>query len=202
MRLPGGAFEYQGGRRALSSVHRGCSHKELLAALDRVMACPHRSGSFEADLVRSPRMPCCSAGWGPHTGSHTRRARSLQPAAIPGRPKLQGVLCCCPLPSQMPHAGHSPDPVPGSSLAQLLVPATGADSRPAQGPQLRFQLPNERNMYVDLVDEEDVQLMFDEWADYTASPNYVSSAKLQVGRRRAAPLCALLRARAAARTRR
>ena len=49
-----------------------------------------------------------------------------------------------------------------------------------QGPQLRFQLPNERNTYVDLVDDEDVQLMFDEWADYVASPECVSSSKLQV----------------------
>lgn len=50
----------------------------------------------------------------------------------------------------------------------------------AQGPTLRFQLPNERNMYVDLLDDEDVQLMFDEWSDYAASPECVSNAKLQV----------------------
>ena len=41
-------------------------------------------------------------------------------------------------------------------------------------------------MYVDLVDDEDVQLMFDEWADYLSSPDFVSSAKLQV---RQTPAC-------------
>ena len=38
----------------------------------------------------------------------------------------------------------------GSSTDSLLVP------------HLKYQLPSEPHMYVDLVDDEDVQLMFDE----------------------------------------
>ena len=44
---------------------------------------------------------------------------------------------------------------------------------------LRFQLPQERSTYVDLVDDEDVQLMFDEWQEYASQPTAAVSAKLQ-----------------------
>ena len=56
-----------------------------------------------------------------------------------------------------------------------------ADARhPVQELSLRFQLPQERGTYVDLVDNEDVQLMFDEWQEYADQPTTASSAKLQV----------------------
>ena len=45
---------------------------------------------------------------------------------------------------------------------------------------MRFQLPQERGTYVDLVDDEDVQLMFDEWQEYASQPTTAASAKLQV----------------------
>lgn len=48
-----------------------------------------------------------------------------------------------------------------------------------QGPSLRFQLPSEPNTYVDLVDDEDVKLMFDEWADYVAGGRH-AAAKLHI----------------------
>ena len=59
---------------------------------------------------------------------------------------------------------------------------------------LRFQLPQERGTYVDLVDNEDVQLMFDEWQEYADQPSTASSAKLQVPRPRSAIYDLVLRA--------
>ena len=59
---------------------------------------------------------------------------------------------------------------------------------------LRFQLPQERGTYVDLVDNEDVQLMFDEWQEYADQPTTASSAKLQVTRPRSAIHDLVLRA--------
>lgn len=38
-----------------------------------------------------------------------------------------------------------------------------------QLPSLKYQLPSEPNVYVDLVDDEDTQLMFDDWHDYSQS---------------------------------
>ncbi|KAK9790346.1 hypothetical protein WJX73_008358 [Symbiochloris irregularis] len=57
----------------------------------------------------------------------------------------------------------------------------GSDKSDGQqaAPSLRFQLPSEPNTYVDLVDDEDVQLMFDEWADYTSNGRH-STAKLHI----------------------
>ena len=243
VRLPGGAFEYQGGETRLVSVHSGCSHKELLAALDRVMACPPRSRSSDTELVRTQPVcpPACRvqtiAPWGrcrlpsgvkraflqPESGfmcppaagrsctllavgggSHSSpgtvkgcpavlqpdRAVSslscmprLQPARTASmQPGAVGRSCSC------GRAARPARPVGGCSLPAGQRPPLTA--LPLQGPQLRFQLPHERNTYVDLVDGEDVQLMFDEWADFTSSPGYISSAKLQVrGRMRKRCTC-------------
>ncbi|KAK9903274.1 hypothetical protein WJX75_001673 [Coccomyxa subellipsoidea] len=47
-----------------------------------------------------------------------------------------------------------------------------ASSRSQSGPpdamDLKYQLPSDPTVYVDLLDDEDVQLMFDEWADFAA----------------------------------
>ena len=48
-----------------------------------------------------------------------------------------------------------------------------------QAPSLKYQLPTEPNVYVDLVDDTDTELMFDEWNDFT-SKNRTSSAKLHL----------------------
>lgn len=46
---------------------------------------------------------------------------------------------------------------------------------------LKYQLPGSNNLYVDLVDDEDVKLMFDEWADYLAEEGKASrNAKLHI----------------------
>lgn len=57
--------------------------------------------------------------------------------------------------------------------------AVCCDLQQQAAPSLRFQLPSEPNTYVDLVDDEDVQLMFDEWADYTSNGRH-STAKLHI----------------------
>ena len=45
----------------------------------------------------------------------------------------------------------------------------------------KYQLPGSNNMYVDLVDDEDVKLMFDEWAEYLeAEGKGARSAKLHI----------------------
>ena len=45
----------------------------------------------------------------------------------------------------------------------------------------KYQLPGSSNLYVDLIDDEDVKLMFDEWADYLAEEGKVSrNAKLHI----------------------
>lgn len=45
----------------------------------------------------------------------------------------------------------------------------------------KYQLPGSNNMYVDLVDDEDVKLMFDEWSDYLAEEGKASrNAKLHI----------------------
>lgn len=45
----------------------------------------------------------------------------------------------------------------------------------------KYQLPGSTNMYVDLVDDEDVKLMFDEWADYLeAEGKNARTAKLHI----------------------
>lgn len=52
-----------------------------------------------------------------------------------------------------------------------------------QNPSIKYQLPSEPNLYVDLVDDEDAQLMFDEWMEYTGSASAASksgSAKLHL----------------------
>ena len=43
-----------------------------------------------------------------------------------------------------------------------------------QNPSLKYQLPSEPNVYVDLVDDEDTQLMFDDWHDYSSSTKNAS----------------------------
>lgn len=45
---------------------------------------------------------------------------------------------------------------------------------------MKYQLPAEQNVYVDLVDDEDTQLMFDEWHDWAISQNKSASAKLHL----------------------
>ncbi|CAL5222116.1 g4432 [Coccomyxa viridis] len=53
-----------------------------------------------------------------------------------------------------------------------VVTKAGTGSTSASGsPEmmfLKYQLPSEPNVYVDLLDDEDVSLMFDEWADFAA----------------------------------
>ena len=49
-----------------------------------------------------------------------------------------------------------------------------------QAPALKYQLPTEPNVYVDLVDDEDTQLMFDEWHDFSTAQNKSASAKLHL----------------------
>lgn len=45
----------------------------------------------------------------------------------------------------------------------------------------KYQLPGNNNLYVDLIDDEDVKLMFDEWADYLAEEGKaVRNAKLHI----------------------
>ncbi|DBA77349.1 TPA: hypothetical protein ACH3X2_000866 [Trebouxia sp. C0005] len=45
----------------------------------------------------------------------------------------------------------------------------------------KYQLPGSSNLYVDLIDDEDVKLMFDEWADYLAEEGKASrNAKLHI----------------------
>ena len=45
----------------------------------------------------------------------------------------------------------------------------------------KYQLPGSNNLYVDLVDDEDVKLMFDEWAEYLeAEGKGARSAKLHI----------------------
>jgi hypothetical protein len=48
-----------------------------------------------------------------------------------------------------------------------------------QLPVVKYQLPSEANMYVDLRDDEDVNMMFDEWSEFTAA-NPGTSAKLYI----------------------
>ena len=50
----------------------------------------------------------------------------------------------------------------------------------AQVPHLKYQLPSQLNMYLDLVDDEDVALMFDEWAEFVASNRVAVGQKLHV----------------------
>ena len=71
VRLPKGAFEYQGGETRLVSVRSGCNHKELLSALDRVMACPHRSGSSDSEGVSPGPRSCFFAGRPPVSPAHS-----------------------------------------------------------------------------------------------------------------------------------
>ena len=68
---------------------------------------------------------------------------------------------------------------PASGWLVLRVPCQSSWHWLLQGPSLRFQLPSEPNTYVDLVDDEDVTLMFDEWADYVSGGRH-SSAKLHI----------------------
>ena len=49
-----------------------------------------------------------------------------------------------------------------------------------QVPSLKYQLPTEPNVYVDLVDDTDTELMFDEWLDFSRSQNKSSTAKLHL----------------------
>lgn len=49
-----------------------------------------------------------------------------------------------------------------------------------QSPSIKYQLPSEPHVYVDLVDDEDTQLMFDEWQEYTTSANRSAAAKLHL----------------------
>ncbi|KAL0025127.1 hypothetical protein WJX77_001678 [Trebouxia sp. C0004] len=45
----------------------------------------------------------------------------------------------------------------------------------------KYQLPGSSNLYVDLIDDEDVKLMFDEWADYITEEGRASrNAKLHI----------------------
>ncbi|KAK9835331.1 hypothetical protein WJX81_003108 [Elliptochloris bilobata] len=64
----------------------------------------------------------------------------------------------------------------GAAGADIL---SGSSTDSTLVPHLKYQLPSEPHMYVDLVDDEDVQLMFDEWADFAAS-NRGSSYKLHI----------------------
>ena len=48
-----------------------------------------------------------------------------------------------------------------------------------QNPSLKYQLPSEPNMYVDLFDDEDTQLMFEDWHDYSTTQK-TASAKLHL----------------------
>lgn len=55
------------------------------------------------------------------------------------------------------------------------------ESAPLQMSNTKYQLPGSTNMYVDLVDDEDVKLMFDEWADYLeAEGKKARTAKLHI----------------------
>ena len=49
-----------------------------------------------------------------------------------------------------------------------------------QAPSLRYQLPSDPNVYVDLVDTEDVKMMFDEWQEWLAEEKRPSSSKLHI----------------------
>ena len=49
-----------------------------------------------------------------------------------------------------------------------------------QSPSIKYQLPSEPNVYVDLLDDEDAQLMFDEWHEYTQSALKAANAKLHL----------------------
>lgn len=49
-----------------------------------------------------------------------------------------------------------------------------------QAPSLRYQLPSDPNVYVDLLDTEDVKMMFDEWQEWLAEEKRPSSSKLHV----------------------
>ena len=53
-----------------------------------------------------------------------------------------------------------------------------------QSPSLKYQLPSEPNVYVDLVDDEDTQLMFDDWHDYSSSIKNPSKLHLFIDWRR------------------
>ena len=53
-----------------------------------------------------------------------------------------------------------------------------------QNPSLKYQLPSEPNVYVDLVDDEDTQLMFDDWHDYSSSTKGASKLHLFIDWRR------------------
>ena len=62
------------------------------------------------------------------------------------------------------------------NVVALLLPVCAM-----QMSNTKFQLPGSTNMYVDLVDDEDVKLMFDEWADYLAAEGKgARSAKLHI----------------------
>ena len=47
-------------------------------------------------------------------------------------------------------------------------------------PSIKYRLPSEPTMYVDLMDDEDTQLMFDEWNEYVHSEGRQSGAKLHL----------------------
>lgn len=57
---------------------------------------------------------------------------------------------------------------------QMLVPIH------LQEPYLKYRLPGDPDVTVDLIDDEDVKLMFDEWADFQADPSSPKTAKLHI----------------------
>lgn len=49
-----------------------------------------------------------------------------------------------------------------------------------QSPSLKYQLPTDTNVYVDLLDDVDTQLMFDEWHEYSNAPTRKANSKLHL----------------------
>lgn len=65
------------------------------------------------------------------------------------------------------------------ALERITAPLSESSGRSALvPPQVKYRLPSDPTVWVDVVDDEDVQLMFDEWVEFCNSQH--TSAKLHV----------------------
>ncbi|PSC74633.1 serine threonine-kinase [Micractinium conductrix] len=184
-----GSWLYEGGETRLVSLPDGCSLLELLA----VLGSKQQRGLATAALL-SPRVPSPAAqpppaGRQPAAGAG-RGSASLSAGITYYTPALGSPPGASQAPSTQGSGATAGDQGPAGFATPLQTPASltgvaesvatsgleaaaaavAAAARSSSGLQklciVRYRLPSEPDMFVDIVDEEDVRLMFEEYHDW------------------------------------
>ncbi|KAK9861158.1 hypothetical protein WJX84_004717 [Apatococcus fuscideae] len=126
------------------------------------------SAASLASNIRGPKIKIiCSSG------GHFQKITGGGMEYVGGETRLISVASTC----NFTELSGALDRVTGSlTIHSGQSIASGSDSAPS----LRYQLPSDPNVYVDLVDTEDVKMMFDEWQEWLAEEKRPSSSKLHI----------------------